>query len=192
MEKSTIFLDFYGTIVNKDSFGIFLRRLGIGSLKPKYLRNAVKGLKEMSMDNRLVLISNQAAIGYGIIQDKDFKQLLERFDAEMKEKGIIFDGIYYCPHRISEKCPCRKPEPGMLEKAVQELKIELNSGWMIGDQTCDISLGKNKNLQTILVTTGYAGNDGHYKDKPDYVAADLYNASQIIKFIKFSKEEKND
>ena len=106
--------------------------------------------------------------------------MLKKLDEELKEKGISFKGMYYCPHMPKEKCYCRKPAVGMLEKAMNELNLDLENGWFIGDQTCDIEVGRRMGLKTILLETGKAGKDKKYMSKPDYTAKDLFYASIIL------------
>lgn len=181
MAKKTIFLDLYGTILYSGNFGVSMAKLGITYfLKPKFLNNAIKGLEIMAKDSNLVLISNQGGINFGIISDKNFRLLLDRFDKLLKNKGINFAGLYYCPHMESDKCACRKPEIGMLEHAINELNLDLSNSWFIGDQTCDILTGKRAGCKTILLETGYAGKDSKFNAVPDYKSKDLYEAVTII------------
>lgn len=79
------------------------------------------------------------------------------------QEGAYLDGIYYCPHHPNKGfagerpeykivCDCRKPKPGMLLRATQELNIDLFQSWMIGDGENDIKAGKNAGCQTALIS----------------------------------------
>jgi uridine kinase len=83
------------------------------------------------------------------------------------------------------KCECRKPGIGLIKKAVNELNINIEDSWFIGDTTSDILAGNNAGLNTILVRTGYAGYDKKYKVKPNYI---FPNLDQAIEFIFFKHE----
>ena len=52
--------------------------------------------------------------------------------------GHYVDSIYYCPHHPDEKCQCRKPNIGMLEKAVEDWGLDLRSSFFIGDKFLDM------------------------------------------------------
>jgi len=70
-------------------------------------------------------------------------------------------GFYYCPHhpdgsvaRYAVDCGCRKPQPGMLQKAARELDIDLEHSWMVGDILDDIEAGRRAGCRTILINNG--------------------------------------
>jgi D-glycero-D-manno-heptose 1,7-bisphosphate phosphatase len=110
----------------------------------------------------------------------------------LKEDGAHLDGIYYCPHHpdvgappYRQKCRCRKPEPGLIEEAVKELNLDLKSSYMIGDRGVDIEFAHRVGAKGILVLTGYGKGEWeywgrHWKEKPDHVAQDLFEAVQWI------------
>ncbi|MDP2598712.1 MAG: HAD hydrolase-like protein, partial [Candidatus Liptonbacteria bacterium] len=68
----------------------------------------------------------------------------------------------------------------------KKYKINMKGSFVVGDSTRDMLAGKRAKLKTILVETGYAGQDKAYKVKPDYVAKNLRDAVKIIE--KFSKK----
>jgi uridine kinase len=74
---------------------------------------------------------------------------------------------------LKVECDCRKPRTGSVDNAARDLLIDRTSSWFVGDTTSDIETGRRAGLKTILVRTGYAGQDGKYPFRPDYVAADL-------------------
>ncbi len=80
-------------------------------------------------------------------------------------------------------CDCRKPKPGMIHKAIDEFGIMPVA--VIGDQRCDVELGKNFGIPSILVLTGYGESQpNEVKALADYVAKDLPDAVDWI----FSRE----
>jgi len=80
----------------------------------------------------------------------------------------------------AEDCADRKPGTGMLEKARDDLDLDLRRSVLVGDATTDILAGIRAGCRTILVRTGYAGKDGKAIAEPDRVAADLSEAVSII------------
>ncbi len=69
----------------------------------------------------------------------------------------------------------------MLEQASKDYNIDLSASWMIGDRYTDIQAGKNAGCKTILVQTGYNGNDkDKYEIEADYIVKNLLEAVKII------------
>jgi histidinol phosphatase-like enzyme len=93
----------------------------------------------------------------------------------------VLDGFYYCPHAPDAGCDCRKPAPGMLERAAREHGVDLRASWMIGDILDDVEAGRRAGCRTILLDNG---NETEWRDGeqrcPDYVARDLAQAAAII------------
>jgi len=77
-------------------------------------------------------------------------------------------------------CSCRKPNIGLIERAVGELNIALERSWMIGDTTSDMLTARRAGLTSILVETGKAGLDGKFGAHPDFITADLLEAVGFI------------
>jgi histidinol phosphatase-like enzyme len=72
------------------------------------------------------------------------------------------DGFYYCPHhpeasieQYRKSCDCRKPQPGMLRQAADELKLDLGRSFVVGDRWHDLQAGDAVGARGILVRTGY-------------------------------------
>jgi D-glycero-D-manno-heptose 1,7-bisphosphate phosphatase len=103
----------------------------------------------------LILITNQAGVGRGIIPAAVLEDMHRRLRQAVVEKGgRIFD-IFHCPHRPDENCGCRKPAPGMILQAAARHHIDTAGAVMIGDNAKDIACGLRAGCgATILVRTG--------------------------------------
>ena len=103
----------------------------------------------------IVVVTNQSGIARGYYSEDDFARLSEWMIDEFKEQSIDIAGIYYCPHHpdISGTCSCRKPEPGMLFDAAENLDIDLKNSVMIGDKERDIEAAINAGVQTSYLYT---------------------------------------
>ena len=137
----------------------------------------------------VVVVSNQSGVARGYF-DEARVQAINRGVAEMfAQAGARIDGFYYCPHlpeaavaRYRRACGCRKPAPGMLQKAVREMHLDLARSLIIGDKYSDIAAGKALGLQAVLVRTGegprqharYGADDAI--PQPDYIADDVLAA----------------
>ena len=100
-------------------------------------------------------------------------------------------GFYDCRHHptagfpgergdLKIACECRKPASGMIENAVQDLHLDLQRSWLIGDSTTDIATARRVGVRSILVKTGFAGRDGQWPCLPDYECRDLVDAVDLI------------
>ena len=110
----------------------------------------------------VVIATNQAGIARGYFPEQNLIAIHNHLRQILAEQNALVDGIYYCPHHPSaglgdyrKVCACRKPAPGMLTRAADELAIDLNRSLMIGDRESDLQAGASAGCQTALVTTGY-------------------------------------
>jgi D-glycero-D-manno-heptose 1,7-bisphosphate phosphatase len=102
----------------------------------------------------LIVVTNQAGIGRGIVSANVVEDIHRRMVAELAAYGGRIDRVVYCPHRPGDKCYCRKPEPGMLLKVAEEMGIDLSRSYSIGDAAADLMAGQRVGCQTFLVLTG--------------------------------------
>ena len=109
---------------------------------------------------------------------------------ELAQYGARLDRIYYCLHHpeaikkeYRKNCPCRKPNPGLLLKAAEELEISLNSSYMIGDGLTDIQAGERAGCKTVLLGRLKCDLCRLMEDleiKPDLIASNLARAVELI------------
>lgn len=129
----------------------------------------------------LIVITNQSAVGRGIITEAQLGQIHARLDEQLAAEGLALDGVYSCPHAPDHGCECRKPRPGMLLKAAKQLHFEPGRCFVVGDNVADIELGQHVGAATFLVRTGYGAEiEAAGAVKPDFVVDDLLEASERI------------
>lgn len=94
--------------------------------------------------------------------------------------------IYYCPHHVDgiieeyrKACYCRKPNPGMIEKAVMDFGIDLRSSCVIGNSLSDIEAGCRAGCRTVLLADKNCLPDENAQ-APDFIASDLYEAAKWV------------
>ena len=129
----------------------------------EFIEGAIEACQEIKKKGYLlVLVTNQSGIGRGYYTEDDFLNVTEWMDWSLADRGVDLDGIYYCPHHpeasiaeYKQECDCRKPAPGMLLTATQELGIDLARSYFVGDKTADVQAGKAAGVgNNILVATG--------------------------------------
>ena len=143
------------------------------------------GLRQLSeMGLGLVVMTNQSAIGRGLFSMERLHSIHRRLRELLEAEGVYLNGIYSCPHIPEDNCCCRKPQPGLVELAAQELGFDPQASFVIGDKACDIELGQQVGATTFLVRTGYGAHvaaDGLVT--PDYVVDNLQDAAQVIQSL---------
>lgn len=155
-----------------------------------YSATAVKLLNESGW--LAVLITNQAGVARGYFREELVHTVHEQLQRELKSKGAQLDAIYYCAHHPSVgqppyrcECDCRKPKPGLIERAAEDLNIDLDGSWMVGDRYSDIELARNAGLSVAFVLSGYGQGEWEYQrgdwtEQPDLVTEDLLAAVKSI------------
>ena len=107
------------------------------------LPGAVEGLLSLrKMGLGLVVLTNQSGVGRGYFDVARLELVHARMNSLLAQEGVEVDGIYYCPHRPEDLCPCRKPRPGLVNRAASELRFQPGDGFMIGDKAIDVQLGR--------------------------------------------------
>lgn len=122
--------------------------------------DACRELKKMGF--ALVMVTNQSGIARGKFSEDQFMYLTEWMDWSLADRDVDFDGIYFCPHHpeavieeYRQVCDCRKPQPGMLLQAQQELNIDMAASYMVGDKPEDMQAALAAGVGTkVLVRTG--------------------------------------
>ena len=146
------------------------------------LPHACEGLRAMrALGLGLVVVTNQSAVGRGYFDLARLEEIHARLRELLAREGVELDGIFVCPHTPSDGCECRKPLPGLLQRAAAELGFSPRECFVIGDKPCDIDLGKAVGATTVLVRTGYgAEHETAGTAAADFVADDLRAAAQWI------------
>ncbi len=124
----------------------------------------------------LVIVTNQSGIARGLLTEEQYAAVDARLGALLGE-GLIAS-TFMCPDAPDAPSEFRKPAPGMLFTAADELELDLERSWIIGDKESDILAGTRAGTRAILVRTGHgAGESGKFAH---FVAADLASAADFI------------
>jgi D-glycero-D-manno-heptose 1,7-bisphosphate phosphatase len=100
----------------------------------------------------VIIITNQGGIDKGLYTHEDLKSFHEKLITACKENDTVIDDIYYCPHHpVKGNCICRKPDSGMLEKAIAKHRIDRNRSLMIGDTFRDIEAATKAGIKSLLI-----------------------------------------
>ncbi len=149
MTNKAVFLDRDGVINNPGSNYYVWKKEDF-----KFNNNIINSLLEyQKAAYLLIIISNQGGISKKLYSKNDVNKLHEFMTEKFFEKGIIISEIYYCPHHSDiENCICRKPDSGMLEKAMARFNISAENSFLIGDSQRDIQAAEKAGIKGILIT----------------------------------------
>ena len=164
--QKAVFLDRDGTIIADRGY---LADAGGVELLPR-AGQALARLTESGF--LLVLVTNQSGIGRGYFSRRAVNAQHRRLQELLKGHGARFSAIEVCPHTTEDACNCRKPQPGMLQKAARRLRIDLAQSFMIGDKVSDVQAGKAAGCSTVFI--------GATCGEADFTAPDLATAAQFV------------
>ncbi|HYG41061.1 MAG TPA: HAD family hydrolase [Cytophagales bacterium] len=147
---------------------------------------ALRRLQEQGF--KIIVVSNQSGVGRGLFEESALNVVWKEIAAKLMEYRVAIDNFYYCPHYkegniegLNIECDCRKPLPGMLEKAAREHDIDLKQSWMIGDILNDVEAGNRAGCKTILINNG---NETEWQNgafrTPDFFATSILESAIII------------
>jgi len=105
----------------------------------------------------VIEVSNQPGVAKGKMDQKTSGAIEKRVHRLLGDRGAFIDKVYICPHhpqavvpQFRIDCDCRKPKPGLLIKAAEELKIDLAKSVFLGDKASDAEAGRNAGCKTII------------------------------------------
>jgi D-glycero-D-manno-heptose 1,7-bisphosphate phosphatase len=149
---------------------------------------AIRSINES--DLKAVVVTNQSGVARGYFPKELIGQVHQKMSDLLEEEGAFLDGIYTCTHAPPSKgesggCGCRKPKIGLVKQAAQELNLDLEKSYVVGDRFKDVKMARNAGAKAILVLTGYGKGELEFlgpssKVQADFVAEDLAEAVEWI------------
>ncbi len=183
--RPAVFLDRDGTIVREVDYLRDPDRLEL-------LPGAAGAMRTLAQSGyALVVLTNQSGIARGLLDEAILGTIHERLSALLAAEGVRLDRIDSCPHHPSAgeppwrtECDCRKPRPGMFQRAIAALSLDPFASWSVGDGARDLEAGRRAGARGILVATGkgqaeHARLEREGRPPPRYVP-DLVHAARLI------------
>ncbi|ABY36929.1 MAG TPA: D-glycero-beta-D-manno-heptose-1,7-bisphosphate 7-phosphatase [Chloroflexus aurantiacus] len=151
----------------------------------QFLPGALTALRLLtSAGFRIFVITNQAAVGRGLMTVEALEEIHAHLRAIARYHGATIDDIRYCPHTPEERCGCRKPQPGMIQELAARHQIDCRATFLIGDALTDIAAGQRMGCQTILVKSGRGSAELQKPElrryQPTHIADDLLAATRWL------------
>ena len=180
-KHAAVFLDRDGTINEEIGYLDSLEKL-------KIIPEAFEAIRLINQNGmKAVVITNQSGVARGLFSEEFVQTVHALIQKQLKARKAFIDAFYFCPHHPTEgqgvylqTCNCRKPAPGLLFKAADEMEIDLGRSYMIGDMPKDVEAAKRAGAKGILVRTGYGQEHRAFDVEPDYIVGNILDAVRWI------------
>lgn len=111
---------------------------------------------------QVVVVTNQPVLARGECDEAGLEAIHARLESLLGREGAFVDRLYVCPHHphrgfegerpeLKIDCECRKPAPGLLHRAMQDLRVDAARSWMCGDSPCDAQAARGAAVRPVLV-----------------------------------------
>ena len=145
----TVFLDRDGVLNRKKPEGTYIRSYQ----EFKWLPGSRKALQLLG-DRRLIVVTNQRGVARGYVSEGALVQIHRQMEADLANCGVKLAGIYVCPHEEGT-CTCRKPKPGLLQRAAGDIKgLVFEDAIMFGDSIADVEAATAVGCPVVLIGSG--------------------------------------
>ena len=174
--RRAIFLDRDGTL-NKDTGYVHRKE------DWHWLPGVVEALKRFhAVGYALVVVSNQSGLARGMYDLAALHELEAWINADLEAKGAAIDAWYYCPHlpEITGPCSCRKPAPGLILRAAEEMGLDLARSWMVGDRVRDVEAGLAAGCRCVLLRPAQGGYAADAPVPPGVAVAPHLAAAEVL------------
>ena len=183
MSDKAIFLDRDDTLIEDPGYISSPEQVSLLTGVPRAL------IELKALGYKLVVVTNQSAVARGIVTEKSLGEIHKRLEKLLAEKNSFLDRIYYCPYhpdgavkKYRQESELRKPNPGMLLKAAEEMDLDLDQSWCVGNSSTDIGAGLRAGCKTILIDLPSRRQQLKPNDpRPDYKAINMKEVVNIIK-----------
>lgn len=145
---SALFVDRDGTVIEDVGFPSEPERVQV-------LPGAAEALRTVrDRGVPVVMVTNQSGIARGRLDRASFEAVQAEMVARLRAAGAELDAVYVCPHAPDDACACRKPAPGLFERAAIEHGIDLGRALYVGDRVRDVVAGLERGGRVFIVETG--------------------------------------
>lgn len=180
MKSAAVFLDRDGTLIEDPGYLA-------DAAQVRLLPGAAEAIKRWNQAGyRLVVVTNQSGLARGVITENQLEDIHTQLELLLEEHGARLDALYFCPYldgpeavvpKYRRDSHLRKPRPGMLQKAADELNLDLTHSWMVGNSVKDVQAGLAAGCRTVLILNG--------RQKEPHVDADFQveSISDAVKAI---------
>jgi len=177
--RPAVFLDRDGTICEEVGYVNHISRLMIYP----WAASAIRRLNDANIV--VIVVTNQSGVSRGIFPESLVQDIHRIMAQELGNSRARLDAVYYCTHQREDNCECRKPLPGLLNRAAQEHGLDLERSFVVGDRYADVALAHAAGGRGVLVFSGYGRGEyelhrSEWPRQPDLVTENLDTAVEVI------------
>lgn len=111
----------------------------------------------------LIATTNQPGLSRGYQNRRELDRM-----HDLLRRTFPLDDILVCPHDETDRCPCRKPKPGLLVEAGFKWHLDLDRSFVVSDKWQDAEAARTAGCTSLLIESPWVG-----KVHRDFVLADL-------------------
>ena len=146
-----------------------------------FIDGALEALKMFrDMNWECYVISNQEAVGVGVMTEFELVTLIQHMDKAIGAAGGKISDWFWCPHEPTRGCECRKPKPGLFHKLEEWDDVPLHEMYYIGDNPSDMEAGKRAGCKTIHIINPLAESEFQHSDFADERCGSLLEAAEVL------------
>ena len=199
MAKPAVFVDRDGTLIEEVDYLTSADQI-------RFLPQAIPALKKLHQAGyAIVLVTNQSGVARGLLSEAELQAIHQALVEQVEMLGGHVDGVYYCPHlppgeaagerqpvkRYVKDCLCRKPKPGMFLQARDELGLDLDRSFAVGDAWRDVEAALAVGVPSVKVPRPPSRPERRRTDLPVLAEAEsLGRAAEVI--LSTDAEEAHD
>jgi len=120
-----------------------------------WLPGSLEALAALALyEQPIIVVTNQSMVGRGFVSSAILDDIHQRMRQQAHAHGGRIDAVYACLHAPADACDCRKPLPGLLQRAAQEHGIDLRASVLVGDAFTDYQAATAAGMPYIQVRSG--------------------------------------
>ena len=121
----------------------------------KPIKGSLEAIARLTHANyRIAVATNQSGIARGLFDTRTLFAIHDTLLRALSPVGGRIDAFFFCPHKAEDRCPCRKPQPGMLLEVARRFNVSLDDVCMVGDAQRDLEAAAAAGAKPVLVLTG--------------------------------------
>lgn len=99
-----------------------------------------------------IVVTNQAGVERNLLSQEEVDAINQYISLKLLSIGVPVIAFYVCPHHWDSNCQCRKPKPGLVNRAIHDFSLNPANCLLIGDRESDILAGESAGVKSYLVT----------------------------------------
>jgi D-glycero-D-manno-heptose 1,7-bisphosphate phosphatase len=160
LSRAAVFLDRDGVVIEEVSYLASMSHL---ALFP-WTADSIRALNRAGLP--VIVVTNQSGIARGLFDEAFLGEVHREISARLAVGGARIDAYYYCPHHpdgsvagYARTCDCRKPRPGLIDRAARDLDLDPARSVVVGDKWSDVELAHAAGARGVLVRTGHGADE---------------------------------